>query len=107
MSDKNEEGFSIKKLFTKKNKPSTKINVGDVGICKDLITYYNESSCSDAMKHVVFIKIEVIGVYHNMVEVKVLEVEVSKTIHTSIVELAKTNICKYMDTKSINWRINK
>lgn len=104
MSNSNTNSF-FDFLNRKSVKKSQDIKIGDVGIYHDVLTYYNQNDTGDAVKHNVYTKVRVLEVYHDLVEVEVLDTVISDNVHPCVQELAKTNICKYVSPKSIKWQI--
>ncbi len=96
---------SFTDLFKRKSVKSQNITVGDVGIYHDVLTYYNQNDTGDTVKHNVYTKVKVLQVFHDLVEVEVLDTVISDNVHPCVQELAKTNICKYVSPKSIKWEI--
>ena len=103
-SNNNDGGFL--KLFKKGPKKIKNLKVGDVGIYHDILTYYNQNDTGDAVKHNVFTKVKIIAIYQDLVEVEVLDTELSDSVHPCVAELAKTNISKYVNPKNVKWQIS-
>jgi len=94
-------------FFGKKTKSLKKINVGDVGIYHDVLTYYNQNDTGDAVKHNIFTKVRVLEVYQDLVEVEILHTEISDTVDPCVAQLAKINISRYVSPKNVKWQIKQ
>jgi hypothetical protein len=99
--------FSFFGFFGKKTKSSKNIQVGDIGIYHDVLTYYNQNDTGDSVKHNVFTKVKVVEVYNDLVEVEVLHTEISESVNICVAELAKTNLSRYVSPKNIKWQIKQ
>jgi hypothetical protein len=104
-SNNNNDGGFLN-LFKKGPKKIKHLKIGDVGIYHDVLTYYNQNDTGDAVKHNVFTKVRIIAIYQDLVEVEVLDTELSDSVHPCVAELAKTNISKYVSPKNVKWQIN-
>jgi len=89
----------------KKTKSIKNIQVGDIGVYHDVLTYFNQNDTGDAVKHNVFTKVIVIEVYQDLVEVEVLHTEISESVNACVAELAKTNLSRYISPKKVKWQI--
>lgn len=94
-------------FFKKLNKKKSNVEVGDEGIYQDLLTYYNQHHTGDIVKHNVFTKVKVLQVFDGLVEVEILDTEISQNAHPCVIELAKANIGKYLDPDAVKWNTKK
>lgn len=106
MGSNNMNNGGFLNLFKRKQKKLKDLKVGDVGIHHDVLTYYNQNDTGDAVKHNVFTKIKIIAIYQDLVEVEVLDVELSESVHPCIGELARTNISKYVNPANVKWELS-
>jgi len=102
MQKKNE---FIKRLIKRFKKPLD-VKVGDVGVFQDVLTFYTSNQHADVTRHSVFTKIEVVEVFEELVEVKILDMEVANIAPVSFLEMAKASNTKYLDPRLINWKKN-
>ena len=82
-----------------------KIQKGDLGVILDVLQIHTQDNTADAIKHNVFIKIEVLEVYEDLVEVKIVDVIMSDSANECVVDLVKNGLSKFMTTKNVKWQI--
>lgn len=84
---------------------SLKVCVGDVGIYQDVIGHYIEKSLKDITKHDVFVKVKVLNVFKDLVEVEIVNIEISEDVHSCVESLAEISIGRYLNPKLVKWQI--
>jgi hypothetical protein len=83
------------------------IKKGDVGIHEDTLTLLTVNEVTDGIKHKIYTKVRVIEVYKGLVEVEILDIELSESANTNLNELVKKSTKKYMSPKDIKWQITE
>jgi|TARA_R110000868_G_scaffold336400_2_gene597217 hypothetical protein len=101
--EKKEEGlkFSIGSFFKKK----ITLYKGQLGVYQDKLAFYTYNEASDIIKHNIFIKVRIIEVYDQLVEVEVLDMTISDSANEDIINLIKNNMPKYVNPKIVKWQI--
>lgn len=102
--EKNEDylKFSMGRFFKKK----ITLYKGQLGVYQDKLAFYTYNEASDVIKHNIFIKVKIIEVYDQLVEVEVLDMTISDSANEDIINLIKNNIPKYVNPKIVKWQID-
>ena len=103
MKQSNDDVFltKLKNMF-KKQRP---VNVGDLGVyhyvwsCDTFNDYLHEN------KYDIFLKIEALETYDDLVEIKILDTKISETATSDIVNIIKTTLPKYVKAREVKWKI--
>jgi hypothetical protein len=92
-----------------RNKVNNKLPIkkGDIGIHEDTLTLLTLNETTDGIKHKIYTKVRVLEVYRGLVEVEVLDIELSESANSSLNELIKTSTKKYMSPKDIKWQLSE
>jgi hypothetical protein len=101
--ERNEEGFKFPfgNLFKKK----INLHKGQLGVYQDKLAFYTQNDSADVIKHNIFIKVRIIEVYDQLVEVEVLDMTISDSANEDIINLIKNNMPKYVNPKIVKWQI--
>lgn len=101
--ERNEEGFKLPfgNLFKKK----IVLHKGQLGVYQDKLAFYTQNDSADVIKHNIFIKVRIIEVYDQLVEVEVLDMTISDSANEDIINLIKNNMPKYVNPKIVKWQI--
>ena len=94
--------FSMGNIFKKK----IKLHRGQLGVYQDKLAFYTYNESSDIIKHNIFIKVRIIEVYDQLVEVEVLDMTISDSANEDIINLIKNNMPKYVNPKIVKWQID-
>lgn len=94
--------FSMGKFFKKK----ITLYKGQLGVYQDKLAFYTYNEASDVIKHNIFIKVKIIEVYDQLVEVEVLDMTISDSANEDIINLIKNNMPKYVNPKIVKWQID-
>jgi len=97
-----EELITIKsflKIFKKKKE----IKSGQMGIYQDILTLSSYNDFGTPVKHHIFIKIRVVAVFGNLVEIEVIDICSNETINNDFKKIIEKNIPKYVLSKYIKW----
>ena len=101
--EKNEEfNFPFAKLFRKK----LNLYKGQLGVYQDKLAFYTYNESSDVIKHNIFIKVKIIEVYDQLVEVEILDMTISDSANEDIINLIKNNMPKYVNPRIVKWQID-
>jgi hypothetical protein len=79
---------------------------GDEGVLQDVITFLSSNDTTDALKHNIFVKVKVIEVYNNLVEIEVLDIIVSDSASECFINLITASVPKFIKPKNITWKNN-
>ena len=93
----------IKRLFKKPKQ----VNVDDLGIFHEVISFGTRTDMSHDLIYDVFAKIKVVAVYDNLVEVQVINLKVSDSVSQDITNLITNNFPKYVNPKNVSWEVKK
>jgi len=91
--------------FAKFKKRPNDLQKGAVGIYQDKFTMYTDNDSGDKIKEIISVKVKVIEVYDEIVEVEVVDVYISESTNEDIAKIIKNCIPKYMNPKFVNWQI--
>ncbi len=97
-----EESFNFFSRFFKKQ---IILKKDQLGVYHDKLAFYTESDGSDVIKHNIYIKVKIIEVYDQLVEIEVLDVSISDSASQDIINLVKNNIPKYVNPKNVKWQL--
>ena len=101
-----EKGNFLARLFSKENKRKSVIEKGDIGVYHDVLSLYMLNDDTDNMvKHKIFAKIVVLGVYSNLVEIDVVgDINIPDSTSNELTNLISKNFPKYVDPKHVSWQ---
>jgi len=99
---KEESNFKFFNIFFKKQ---ITLKKDQLGVYHDKLAFYTESDGSDIIKHNIYIKVKIIEVYYQLVEIEVLDVSISDSASQDIINLVKNNIPKYVNPKNVKWQV--
>ena len=89
----------IKRLFKKR----TPVKKGDVGIYHYIWSCDTFNMDTRGLKCDVFVKVEIVEIYHNLVEVKVVDTKISDYVTTDVVNLIMKTHPTYLSPIKVNW----
>jgi len=102
------ESFKEESFFTRLNKVfKKKLNLvkGQLGVYHDKLAFYTENDGSDVIKHNIYVKIKIVEVYDELVEIEVLDFTISDSASQDIINLVKNNMPKYVNPRIVKWQI--
>ncbi len=102
--ERHNEDFKFN-LFSNLFKKPMILKKDQLGAYHDKLAFYTESDGSDVIKHNVYIKVKIIEVYNQLVEIEVLDVSISDSASQDIINLVKNNIPKYVNPKNVKWQV--
>jgi len=83
------------------------IRVGDLGIYHEMLNFTTIANIHNAVSYDVFIKVKVLEVYDNLVEVEVLDVNISSSVSEDVSNFVKHESIKYLKPKDVKWKIKE
>lgn len=102
--EKNEEfNIPFAKFFRKK----LNLYKGQLGVYHDKLAFYTYNESSDVIKHNIFIKVRIIEIYNQLVEIEILDITISDSANQDIINLIKNNLPKYVNPRVVKWQTNK
>jgi len=102
------DGFKNDGFFDKLNKVFRKklmLKKGQLGVYHDKLAFYTENDGSDVIKHNIYVKISIVEVYDELVEIEVLDFTISDSASQDIINLVKNNMPKYVNPRIVKWQI--
>lgn len=93
----------IRNLFKRKRK----INIGDLGVYEDVLSFTSISNTSRVVHYDVFIKVKAVEVYEELVEVEVLDVTISESASEEMTKFVKHETLRYLKPSSVKWQVEK
>lgn len=99
------ETFIFGKLFNMFKKKST-LNKGQLGIYHDKLAFDTYNNSTDTLRHNIYVKVKVIEVYDQLVEIEVLDFTVSDSASEDVINLIKHNMPKYINPKMVKWQLD-
>lgn len=95
----------IKKVLSGFKKQTLEIKKGDIGVYHDeLCLYMKNDDSNNVVKHKIFAKVIVLGVYNDLVEIDVVgDVNIPESTSTELTNLISKNFPKYVDAKYVSW----
>ncbi len=90
----------IRNLFKRKRK----INIGDLGVYEDTLTFTSIGNTSRAIHYDVFIKVKVLQVYDDLVEVEVIDVTISEAASEDTCKFIKHENLRYLKPNKVKWQ---
>jgi len=102
------ESFKEESFLTRLNKVfKKKLNLvkGQLGVYHDKLAFYTENDGSDVIKHNIYVKIKIVEVYDELVEIEVLDFTISDSASQDIINLVKNNMPKYVNPRIVKWQI--
>ena len=101
------EGFKDDGFFDKLNKVFRKkfnLRKGQLGVYHDKLAFYTENDGSDVIKHNIYVKVKIVEVYDELVEIEVLDFTISDSASQDIINLVKNNMPKYVNPRIVKWQ---
>ena len=101
------EGFKEDGFFDRLNKVFRKkliLKNGQLGVYHDKLAFYTENDGSDVIKHNIYVKIKIVEVYDELVEIEVLDFTISDSASQDIINLVKNNMPKYVNPRIVKWQ---
>ena len=83
------------------------INVGDLGIFHEVVSFGTRVDVSNDLTYDVYAKIRAVEVYDNLVEIEVINIKISDSVSQDIVNLITNNFPKYVNPKTVSWQLQK
>jgi len=77
---------------------------GQLGVYHDKLAFYTENDGSDVIKHNIYVKIKIVEVYDQLVEIDVLDFTISDSASQDIINLVKNNMPKYVNPRIVRWQ---
>lgn len=107
MSDiKQETGdIAIFEAFIKLFKRKRKVKKGDLGVYHDTISYTTIGNSSRTLHCNVFIKVEAVEVFEDLVEVQVIDIKIIESVSEDMTNFIKQVDIKYLNPNQVKWRI--
>ena len=102
MENYNEEGF-LTRLGNAFRKQIT-LSKGQLGVYHDKLAFCIENDGSDVIKHNIYVKVKIIEIYNQLVEIEVMDFAISDSASQDIINLVKNNIPKYINPKFVKWQ---
>jgi hypothetical protein len=102
------ESFKEESFLTRLNKVFKKklhLTKGQLGVYHDKLAFYTENDGSDVIKHNIYVKIKIVEVYDELVEIEVLDFTISDSASQDIINLVKNNMPKYVNPRIVKWQI--
>jgi len=102
------EGFKDDGFFDKLNRVFRKklmLKKGQLGVYHDKLAFYTENDGSDVIKHNIYVKVKIVEVYDELVEIEVLDFTISDSASQDIINLVKNNMPKYVNPRIVKWQI--
>lgn len=81
------------------------INVGDVGIFRNVFTFDTVNDDNHAVKYDVYLKVKALAVYEGLVEVEIIDVYTVNTCNQDIKTLIDSTMPKYVYPNAIKWEV--
>lgn len=102
MENYKEEGFLTRlgNIF-RKQIPLTK---GQLGVYHDKLAFCIENDGSDVIKHNIYVKVKIVEVYNQLVEIEVMDFGISDSASQEIINLVKNNMPRFVNPKLIKWQ---
>jgi hypothetical protein len=101
------EGFKEDGFFDRLNKVFRKkliLKNGQLGVYHDKLAFYTENDGSDVIKHNIYVKVKIVEVYDELVEIEVLDFTISDSASQDIINLVKNNMPKYVNPRIVKWQ---
>ena len=95
----------IVKWFKSLFKPVYQVSVGDVGIYRDSLSFGSMNDGIQTIKYDTFTKVEAVGVYDELIEVKIVDIFTMNSTNKGIKDVVESTIPKYINPKHIKWEI--
>lgn len=102
------ESFKEESFLTRLNKVFKKklhLTKGQLGVYHDKLAFYTENDGSDVIKHNLYVKIKIVEVYDELVEIEVMDFTISDSASQDIINLVKNNMPKYVNPRIVKWQI--
>jgi hypothetical protein len=103
-----EEKIGLFRKWFKRNKKES-IKKGDVGVYHDeLCLYMLNDNNNNTVRHKIYAKVTVLGVYTNLVEIDILgSINIPDSTSDELTNLISKNFPKYVDPKNVRWEIKE
>lgn len=102
--DKSKEETIIDKLSNLFKKQIT-LRKGQLGVYHDKLAFYTENEGSDNIKHNIYVKVKIVEIYYQLVEIEVIDFTISDSASNDIINLVKNNMPKYVNPNIVKWQI--
>jgi hypothetical protein len=80
------------------------IKKGQLGVYHDKLAFDTYNNGSDSLRHNIFVKVKILEVYDQLVEIEVLDFTVSDSASDDIINIVKHNMPKFVDPKMVKWQ---
>jgi hypothetical protein len=96
----------IARVFKSFKKPMIDIKKDDIGVYHDeLCLYMYNDDSNNTVKHKIFAKVIVLGVYSDLVEIDVVgEINIPESTSNELTNLISKNFPKYVNPKHVSWQ---
>lgn len=101
------ENFKEDSFFVRLSKVFTKnltLQKGQLGVYHDKLAFYTDNDGSDIIKHNIYVKIKIVEVYDQLVEIEVLDFTISDSASLDIINLVKNNMPRYVNPRIVKWQ---
>ncbi len=88
-------------------KKPRKIKKDDLGVYHETFAIDTNAEGFHTIKYDVFLKIKVIAVYENIVEVEILDIKILDSVNSDIMNIIKATLPKYVNRKNVKWEVNE
>jgi hypothetical protein len=104
--DNTQETFVFGKLFNMFKKKHV-LNRGQLGVYHDKLAFDTYNNSADSLRHNIYVKVKIVEVYDQLVEIEVLDFTVSDSASEDVINLVKHNMPKYVNPKMVKWQMDK
>jgi hypothetical protein len=102
MENFKEDSFFVR--LSKVFKKNLTLQKGQLGVYHDKLAFYTDNDGSDIIKHNIYVKIKIVEVYDQLVEIEVLDFTISDSASLDIINLVKNNMPKYVNPRIVKWQ---
>lgn len=88
-------------LFKKKRN----INVGEIGVYKDVLSTSTINDGTHTVYYDYFAKVRAKAIYDNLIEIEIISVDAMNSCNEEIKKLIDSNIPKYINPKYVKWEV--
>lgn len=92
----------LSKLFKKK----ITVIKGDLGVYHDVLTFNTLGNSARSFNYDIFVKVQAIEVYEDLIEVEILDVMISESVSVEMSNFIKHEKLKYLNPKDVKWQIH-
>lgn len=103
-----EEKNALRRFIDSFKKETKLISKGDYGIYNDELCLYmiNDDNNNSTIRHKIYAKIQVLGVYDNLVEIDIIgDINIPDSTSSELTNLISKNFPKYVHPKYVRWEI--